>query len=398
MKKKLIRITTVPYSFWSLLNGQLKFMQDYYEVTAISAPLGTDLKNWAEKEEIPYLEVSLTRQITPLKDLRALWQLYRYFRKEKPYIVHTHTPKAGTVGMLAAWLARVPHRLHTIAGLPLMETTGMKRWILDRVEKITYRCATRIYPNSKGLYDFIASEGYCTTDKMKIIGKGSSNGVDTIRFDPAQMNTNSLQKLKSNLGFDSTDFIFLFIGRLVRDKGINELISVYQELAARHTDMKLLLVGVFEPELDPLNSETVRTIENHPGIVTTGDIADVRPYIALADLVVFPSYREGFPNVVLESGAMGKAVIATDINGCNEIIIDGRNGLIVPPKNPEALKDAMYKLYANNSLREKLAAEARPNILEKYQRPVVWKSLLNEYQGLDSGYEAYDLDTHGITK
>ncbi|MBA3985862.1 MAG: glycosyltransferase, partial [Flavobacteriales bacterium] len=158
--KKLIRITTVPISLRILLKGQLAFMRNHFEVLAISAGPQEELEEVGIRESVPTKMVEMTRFITPLQDLKAVWQLYRLFRKEKPHIVHTHTPKAGIVGMLAAKLAGVPHRLHTVAGLPLLEATGGKRKLLDAVEKITYRCATKIYPNSKGLYDIIIQQGY----------------------------------------------------------------------------------------------------------------------------------------------------------------------------------------------------------------------------------------------
>src|SRR5690554_4338580 len=171
MKPKLIRITTVPQSLYSLLKGQLKFMsKSGFDVIGVSSP-GEELKQVEVQEGIPTYAVPMTRTIAPFKDLVSLYKLYKIIRKEKPQIVHTHTPKAGTLGMLAAKLAGVPHRLHTIAGLPLLVTKGNKRKLLDFVEKKTYGWATKVYPNSKGLYEIILKNKYTTVDKLKVIDR-----------------------------------------------------------------------------------------------------------------------------------------------------------------------------------------------------------------------------------
>src|SRR5690606_32425078 len=181
--KKLIRITTVPLSLDKLIEGQLNFMSQFYEVTAISSNY-EELKKIKEKEDVEIFPIEMTRQITPFQDLKSVYQLYKFLKKEKPLIVHTHTPKAGIVGMLAAKLAKVPIRLHTVAGLPLMEAKGVKRKILNFVEKLTYSCATKVYPNSQGLYDFILKKKFCVNSKLKVLGNGSSNGINTEYFNP----------------------------------------------------------------------------------------------------------------------------------------------------------------------------------------------------------------------
>ena len=180
-KSKLIRITTIPLSLEKLLENQLKFMKRFFEVTAVSSD-DQRLQEFGNKQGVDTFHVDLTRQITPIKDLKAVVELYKFLKKEKPSIVHTHTPKAGIVGMLAARFANVPIRMHTVAGLPLMESSGMKRSVLNIVEKLTYSCATNVYPNSKGLKEFIIKEKLTSKNKLKILGNGSSNGIDTTIF------------------------------------------------------------------------------------------------------------------------------------------------------------------------------------------------------------------------
>lgn len=379
---KLIRITTVPISLNKLLEGQLRFMKAHYEVLAVSAGSVKELEAVGRREGVATREVAMTRSITPLKDVKAVWQLYRLFKKEKPSIVHTHTPKAGIVGMMAAWLAGVPNRLHTVAGLPLMEATGFKRVVLNFVERITYRFATKVYPNSKGLYDFIIDENFTKPSKLSIIGDGSSNGINTDYFNPNLYSERDKISVREEWKIPQHHFLFIFVGRLVKDKGINELIAAFSKLSKSKDNISLLLVGPFESDLDPLWPETLTSIKENPNIYSVGYQNDVRPYFAVADALVFPSYREGFPNVVMQAGAMGLPSIVSDINGCNEIIIPDVNGLIIPPKNTEALAETMRLLSNDDALYNRIKNNARTQITSRYERQQVWDALLEEYQSL----------------
>lgn len=383
--KKLIRITTVPISFKVLLKGQLRFMtSNGFDVKGVSSE-GEELREVRENEGIVMEAINMSRKITPFQDLKSLWEMWNFLRKEKPQIVHTHTPKAGIIGMLAARLAGVPHRLHTVAGLPLMETTGIKRKILNFVEKLTYSSATRVYPNSKGLYDFILQNNFTQSNKLKIIANGSSNGINTTFFSPEQVSETEKAALREKLNIQPDDFVFVFVGRIVSDKGINELIKAFSELQTvenKPTDIKLLLVGGLENDLDPLNPETLAEINQNRDIISVGFQQDVRPFFAISDALVFPSYREGFPNVVMQAGAMGLPSIVSDINGCNEIIIEGENGLIIPSKNVKKLKEKMLTLAKDKNLYIKLKENSRRMIENRYEQSVVWNALLEEYEGL----------------
>ena len=383
--KKLIRITTVPLSLKVLLKGQLRFMaSNGFDVKGVSSE-GEELREVHENEGIVMEAINMSRKITPFQDLKSLWEMWNFLRKEKPQIVHTHTPKAGIIGMLAARLAGVPHRLHTVAGLPLMEATGTKRKILNFVEKLTYSSATRVYPNSKGLYDFILQNNFTQSNKLKIIANGSSNGIDTTFFSPDQVTEIEKVTLREKLNIQPDDFVFVFVGRIVSDKGINELIKAFSELQTvenKPAGIKLLLVGGLENDLDPLNPETLAEINQNKDIISVGFQQDVRSFFAIADALVFPSYREGFPNVVMQAGAMGLPSIVSDINGCNEIIIEGENGLIIPSKNVEKLKEKMLTLAKDKNLYTKLKGNSRRMIENRYEQSVVWNALLEEYEGL----------------
>lgn len=377
--KKIYRITTIPLSLEKLLGEQLTFINQHIKVTALSSD-EKELKRVANSLHIEYRHVEMTRQITPIKDIKALWKLYKILRKDKPEIVHTHTPKAGIIGMLAARLAGIPIRLHTVAGLPLMETTGKKRKILEAVEQLTYRCATRVYPNSEGLMKFIIQNKFTSIDKLKIIGNGSSNGINTDYFNQKNIPEDQKKLLKTSLNIDENDFVFIFVGRLVGDKGINELIKAYTELDK--TSTKLLLVGPLETELDPLSESTLQHIKSNSNIIHVGYQQDVRPYFSIANALVFPSYREGFPNVVMQAGAMDIPSIVSDINGCNEIIIDQENGLIIPSKDSGALKIAMRQLIEESQFYKKIKNNSRLMIENRYKQTLIWDELLKEYNTL----------------
>lgn len=385
---KLFRITTVPISVEKLLGKQLTFMNQYYEVTAISAD-NEYLERVGKELGIKTHTIEMTRKITPWQDLMSLWKMYRYFRKEKPEIVHSHTPKAGLIGMLAARLAGVKIRLHTVAGLPLMESSGVKRKVLNVVEKLIYKCATNVYPNSKGLYDFIIREKLGTPDKLQVIGNGSTNGIDVSHFDPALFSNDAKKQMRKDMKIAENDFVFVFVGRLVKDKGVNELISAFKTLQASKSStqspssssvLKLLLVGPLEQDLDPLSQDILDEIENNDAIVSVGFKKDVRPYFAMSDCLVFPSYREGFPNVVLQALAMGIPALVSDINGCNEIVVSGENGLIFPPKNIDKVQEAMQKV-TDQRLYTELQQAARESTTP-YKQQLMWELLKNNYDSL----------------
>ncbi len=380
MMPKLFRVTTVPESLNILLRGQHKFMsKNGFEVIGISSA-GNALYEVSQEEEIRVIEINMSRKITPIKDFLSVYNLYKLIKKEKPIIVHSHTPKAGVVAMMAAKIANVPIRLHTVAGLPLMEAKGIKRKLLNFVEKVTYACATKVYPNSKGLYDFIVEEELISSIKMKIIANGSSNGIDTSYFDSERISEKQREEFLTRLNIQKKDFVFIFVGRLVGDKGINELIDAFARI--KDSNVKLLLVGGLESDLDPLKSETIHEIDKNKNIISVGFQKDVRPYFAISHCLVFPSYREGFPNVVLQAGAMGLPSIVSNINGCNEIIQEGINGSIIPSKDRESLYTVMHKIISDEAWRKQLAGNARDIIVSHYEQKLVWDALLIEYKHL----------------
>jgi glycosyltransferase involved in cell wall biosynthesis len=379
-KPKLLRTATVATSLDILLKGQLRFLQNHFEVVAVSGN-DTHLQTVNDREGVTVIDVPMARKINILFDLISLFRLYRMFKKEKPTLVHSITPKAGLLTMTAAWLARVPIRMHTFTGLVFPSQQGLMKKILITADKIVCKMATHVYPEGQGVKNDLLN--YSITSKpLKVLANGNVNGIDTAYFATHHFSDNDKQSLRKEWNIQSEDLVFVFVGRLVGDKGINELITAFTEINTHNKTAKLLLVGPYEHELDPLEQSTLDAIYENTNIITVGFQDDIRPFLAISDVFVFPSYREGFPNVVMQAGAMGLPSIVTDINGSNEIIQHNHNGSIIPPKDTTALTQAMQQLIDNPTLRQSLAQNARPSITSRYEQQVVWDALLAEYQML----------------
>jgi glycosyltransferase involved in cell wall biosynthesis len=372
---KIIRTATVAITLNDLLKGQLAYLNQSHEIIAVS---GEDhhLQAVREREGVRAISVPMQRAIRPFQDVVSLYRLYRVFKKEKPTIVHSVSPKAGLLSMVAAYFAGVPIRIHLFTGLIFPTKTGLSQLLLLQMDRLLCAFATHVYPEGNGVrLDLIR---YGVTQKpLHLIANGNITGVDTNYFTiPTQTEQ---QAIRNSLKIYPSDFVFLYVGRLVGDKGINELISAFTAPELQSKNAKLLIVGYLESKLDPLKTETIRAIETNENIIFVGFQADVRPYYAAADCLVLPSYREGFPNVLLQGGAMGLPSIVTDVNGSNEIIQEGKNGTIVPVKQVQALELAMLAFLENGKASAELKQEIREHIHSKYRQDLVWNAINKEY-------------------
>lgn len=378
LRKKLIRITTDSISLDVLLKGQLRFLNDHFEVVALASDKER-LIAVAKREEIREIYIKMNREISLLNDFLSLIKLIYVLKKEKPFIVHTNTPKASLLSMVAAKLCMVPNRLYSVTGLRFETVTGGKRFLLILMERITCFCATKVIPEGEGVKKSLLINRI-TSKPMYVLHNGNIRGVDMKFYarTPDIIET-SVEKRK-----DYNGFVFCYVGRLVKDKGINELVIAFTKLYSIHKNITLVLVGPEEKNLDPLNENTLALIAGHTGIKHVGMQNDVRPYLAASDAFVFPSYREGFPNVVLEAGAMGLPSIVTDINGSNEIIIEGQNGIIIPPMDEGALFQSMkYFIEHKDDEVRFMAGNARKLIETRYEQNDVWEALLEFYKKMD---------------
>lgn len=306
--------------------------------------------------------------------------MIKVFRRERPAMIHSMTPKAGLICMMSGMLTGVPVRVHMFTGLVFPTSKGLKRRILMATDWLTCACATHVLPEGEGVKRDLLENGI-TKKPLKVLGYGNCRGIDLTRFDRTPEVMAEANKLRK-----ADKFTFIAIGRLVGDKGINELVESFCRLNKEFPDTRLILVGPYEPELDPIKPETAKAIEDNPNIEAVGSQKDVRPWLAAADCHVLASYREGFPNVVIEAGAMGLPQIVTDINGANEIIIEGKNGTIVPSKNSEALYNAMKRMATDDQCRASLSSNARRLIAERYEQGYVRKCLYDFYNEIQNCY------------
>lgn len=377
MRRKLQLVTTVALSLDTFLAGQPRHLSNSFDVTLISSD-GGRLAGVGLREGVPTHGVEMTRSISPLADLAAVWRLFRWFRRTKPDLVQSYTPKAGLVVMVAAAMAGVPVRVHGVVGMPLMETLGIRRALLTYAERATYSFCTHLTCNSRGLAAWM-SENVSDSREITVLGSGSINGVDVDRYLPAE--TSSRRAARERLGIRSTSVVLLFVGRLVRDKGVEELLAAFDRLRSTGRDVVLLLAGSEEPDRDPLPHSVIRQLRASEGIVQVGWADDVRPYYAAADVFVLPSYREGLPTSLLEASACGLACVATDINGCNEVIVPGQTGLLVPPKDADALALAL-ETTLTPAYRQALGRAARQRVIEHYDQRALWDEIVDFYHRL----------------
>lgn len=368
---KIIRACTVPLSL-DFVTGMLPDLQKKYEVVLLSS----SGPGWEEvhklHSDVRCIEVNMERHISLVKDVKSLWQLWRVFRQEKPQMVHSMTPKAGLLCMMAAWMAGVPVRIHTFTGLVFPTAVGLKKKILMATDWLTCACATHIIPEGEGVKNDLLNNGI-TKKPIQVLGYGNCRGIDLDHFDKTPEVMERAGKLRKD-GICT----FIVVGRLVGDKGINELIKAFVKLNKENSSTRLILVGSYEDNLDPLRTETLDLIKSCGAIETVGRQSDVRPWFAAADVAVLASYREGFPNVVIEAGAMGLPQIVTDINGAREIIIEGKNGIIIPSKSVDALYDTMTRML-DADYRKAFAENARKLIASRYEQGFVRKCLYDFY-------------------
>jgi glycosyltransferase involved in cell wall biosynthesis len=377
-KPRLVVATTVPVTLQAFFDGQLRFFkQNGFRVTAVSSP-EPGLEEVRDRDGIDVIGVPMARRISPLADLVALVRLIRLLRKLNPHIVHTGTPKAGLLVGIAAWLLRVPVRVYTIHGLPFIIKTGLKRVILKLSERISCLCAHRVLAVGQSMRSIAVREGLCPAERIGVPAGGSANGVDTDRFN-RDLHADQGAAIRRGLAIPPDAVVFGFIGRLVRDKGIIELTEAWKLLHNQVPNAHLIMVGMWEPQ-DPVPQEVRQSLESGPGVHLVGQTFDTPPYYAAMDVVILPTYREGFPIVPLEAAAMMLPMVITDAFGCSDAVVDGLTGIVIPSRNAPALADAMRRLAEDPDLRRRLGAAGRDRVLREFRPVVIWKALLAEYQ------------------
>jgi len=375
-KKKLFFVTTVPISL-IFFKGQLSYLKQYFDIEIVSSS-GKFLEETCLNEKVKGNVIEMKREISILKDIKSLYKLIKLFKIIKPDIIHGGTPKAGLLSMIAGWISGVPNRIYYIHGLRYQGDNGIKKQILIVMEKLTCYFATNIFSVSNGVKKQLTKDRI-TSKKITIIGNGSVNGIDTNYFSKSNKN---IPILKDDFGIDGSHYVYGFIGRLVKDKGINELVYAFLQINKTKPNTKLVLVGNYEDSLDPLEPVIINEITTNKNIIHVGFQKDVRPFLKIMHTFVFPSYREGFGISLMEASAMEIPCISSNIIGCNEIITNMRNGLLIEPKSVMQLKNAMIRLLEDKKLYKQMKKATRNLIIEKYNQKKVWKKTLLAYKNI----------------
>jgi glycosyltransferase involved in cell wall biosynthesis len=384
MIRKIIHVTTVPMTLEFFFRGQIKYIGERgFCVEAVSSP-GEELDRVARRDHIPVHAIPMSRSISPLGDLGALFKLWALFRRTRPQIVHASTGKAGPLGILAATLARVPVKVYTLRGVMMDRGSGVTRDLFKLMERMTCHFADRVLAVSNSVADLMVREKICPPEKIRVLAHGSSNGVDALgRFNPDNILPHEAAQLKSRLGIPEDAHVIGYVGRIVTGKGINEMVAAWERIRTVVPKAYLIVVGPVEPQ-DPVPKHVLDALVADPRVV----MVDYAPneempyYYDLMDAVAFPTYSEGFPNVPLEAAAMRVPVVATRATGCVDAVADGETGTLVPIRDDHALEKALLKYLTDQQLRRAHGTAARERVLREYRPELIWEALYEEYMNL----------------
>jgi glycosyltransferase involved in cell wall biosynthesis len=382
---KICRVVTVPQTFRMLLREQLHCAAESgLELTLVSSP-GPELEELAAELRARAVGIPIRRNPAPVADLVSLLRLSRFYSANRFDIVHSSTPKAGLLSGVASVLAGVPVRVHTFTGQPWVELSGVRRAIPRVCDRITAYCATQCYADSPSQRNFLVSEGIVAAKKLKVIGAGSISGVDLDRFSTDRWGGDLARKTRLELGIPTHAEVIIFVGRITKDKGIRELRRAFESVAASNPQVHLLLVGPMEAD----QKHTTRgELEWQAGAQRThfvGYTTTPEKYLAASDIFCLPSYREGFGSVVVEAAAMGLPVVVTRVTGLIDSVVEGRTGLVVPPKDVGQLSNALTTLLDSRDLRKSLGDAGRLRVRQEFDAKLINGAVVAEYNGLFGG-------------
>ena len=376
---KLVYMLTHPLAL-SFVKGQLAFIENK-GINVIAVTMSSHLlEEFCSEEGIQGIGIGMHRSLNPVKDLGSVITMVQHLKKERPEIVHAGTPKAGLIGMISAKLCNVPVRIYHMRGFTFRSHSGWKRILLMLTERISCFCATTVIAHSRSIKAIAIEEGFASEDKINLIINGS-NGIDSKSlFNPSKYSKNDRKQFRHKLGISETDIVVSCIARQMVSKGQTELIKAWPQVLSKFPNAKLLLIGNTE-EHEPLPKETVFAIESDNSVYSFDRIPkkDVPDFYYCSDLIVLPTYREGFPNVPLEAAAMGLPIVATQVEGCTDAVIDGVTGTLVPPKTIEPLAKAIIHYLASPELRMKHGNAAQLRVQKEFQREIIWEAQYEFY-------------------
>jgi len=384
---KIVHIATIDASVRVLLLNQLLYLERAgFDVSALSSA-GPNVP-MIQAAGVRHISVEMSRNFTPLRDLTALWHLYRVMRREGFTLVHTHTPKPGLLGQIAARMAGVPIVVNTVHGFYFHENTApSRRRFYIAIEKIAARCSSLILSQNAEDIETAVQEGICARDKIRFLG----NGIDLSRFNPSSVNPVSVRRLRAELGIQERAPVVGFVGRLVREKGLLELFEAARIVRARIPEVRFLLVGRADiAKADAVTAEAADDYDIEGVCCFAGAREDMPDVYSLMNVLVLPSHREGFPRTPMEAAAMGVPSIVTDVRGCREVVVHGETGLTVPVHDATALADAILSTLLDGDLASRLGRAARARAAQHFDERVIFERVTAHYRDLLSarGLEA----------
>ena len=376
---KICRIATVSFYMVSQLKTQVEYMRDIGMKVVLVSSDGPELSEIDIGRGLSHEIVEIPRSLRPWKDFAAFIKLIRLFHKHKFDIVHSTTPKAGLLSAIAAFLARVPVRLHTWTGQQWVTLKGPMHWVSRLADKIIGFLNTRCYADSESQRQFLVDEKIITSEKISVIGHGSLAGVVLNRFDPERWSLSMKQQIKRECSIHPASKVLTFVGRITRDKGILELISAFRKLLHLSYDVHLLLVGPLDQDRGGTDSIHLIDIEQYPKTHYVGYTECPERYLAISDIFCLPSYREGFGTTVIEAAAMGVPTIGTHINGLIDAVVNGETGILVPSHDDQALLQALMQLLDDPDLAYQMGKAARERCIRQFDSNIISKKIVEEY-------------------
>lgn len=371
-KQKICFVLTVEYAVKAFLLNHLRALAEFYDVTVI---VNTDDPDFLAKAGIKakVIPLKISRDISLFSDLICLFRLIEIFYQQRFSSVHSLMPKSGLLAMLAAWVVCVPLRIHTFTGQVWATKGGLKRFILKQFDCLIVFLSTNNIVDSPSQRQFLLDNKVITLAKSMVFSKGSVSGVDATRFKP---NIQFKIDIRQQLGVADKAIIFLFVGRLNKDKGVLDLVHAFKQLNVKMT--YLLFVGSDEQNMQ---AEIMNIIGSSQNVYFIGHTNTPEAYMATADVLCLPSYREGFGSVVIEAAAVGIPAIASHIYGITDAVLDGETGLLHEPRDIEEIKSCMQQLIDNKKLRLKLGEQARQRVTRDFDSHLITQAWVDFYRG-----------------
>lgn len=377
-KPKVVHMVTIANSV-GLMRGQLSYLnKSGFDVTVIASP-GEKLEKAKVEEDVNIKGINMERTISPFKDIISLIKIIIYFLKIKPDICNSGTPKAGLLGMLAAWFTRVPIKVYTIRGLPFEGFKGLKRRILILTEKIACACADKVICISPSIERIAIEYKLTTSDKTIVFGEGSSNGLQLERFEKSEKVEYEIEKIKKKYDLNKYNFIIGYVGRINNFKGIKELVLAFENLQQKYKGIALLMVGQREKK-DAISNDISQRMLNNPNIIEVGRVDNPVPYYYIMDVLAFPTYREGFGNVSIEAQATGTPVVTTNATGAVDTVVNNQTGFIINVGEVQTLEKAIEKFLEHPELIDQMGKAGRKRVEEKFDSKIIWNGIESLYK------------------